>query len=129
MTLSAFADKSTPPTDAALTATLAKSAPLWRELLTHFADLDPLWNFSGKSTGWGLRLKSGDRIIVYMTPCNGHFLTSFVLGEKAMQEARKLDREELTNARKYAEGYGVRFAIRTREDVSTVIAVAALKLR
>ena len=47
------------------------------------------WNFSGKAYGWSFRLKQKKRILVHMTPCHGHFLVSFALGEKAYLAARK----------------------------------------
>lgn len=91
MALSAFDDKSKPPQEAALTATLGSAWPLREELrsliATSFTPLIQQWGFSSKSTGWGLRLKREPRTVLYMTPCQGTFLASFALGEKAVAAA------------------------------------------
>ena len=44
--------------------------------------------FTSANTGWGLRLKRNDRVILYMTPREDHFLVSFALGEKAVVATR-----------------------------------------
>jgi len=49
------------------------------------------WGFTSKKTGWGLRLKREERAILYMTPCEDHFLASFALGEKAVEAAHESD--------------------------------------
>jgi Protein of unknown function (DUF3788) len=67
------------------------------------------WGFSGKTTGWGMRLKTKHRTVLYMTPCDGYFLASFALGEKAAKAAHEDDLpvsvlKVIDNAEKYAEG-------------------------
>jgi hypothetical protein len=38
-----------------------------------YAPLTIEWGFTSKSTGWGLRLKTEKRTVLYMTPCKGYF--------------------------------------------------------
>ena len=137
MALSVFEDKSTPPTEDALHAALGTTTPWWLELIARigarFSPVDETWGFSGKSTGWGLRLKHGERTILYMTPRDGHFLVSFALGEKAVKAAheRALPAGVLSaidRAPKYAEGRGVRFEIRAGEDLAAMEALAEIKM-
>jgi hypothetical protein len=137
MALSCFGDKSAPPSEDALTAALGTSAGLWRALIARigerFAPLDAIWGFSGKSAGWGLRLRQGSRTILYMTPREGHFLASFALGEKAvaLAEASKLPRDVraiIERAPKYAEGRGVRLEIRKSRDLAAVETIAVAKM-
>jgi len=72
MTLSVFDDKSRPPQDDDLAATLGSTFVFWNELkrfiASRFAPLSIEWGFTSKKTGWGLRLKREKRIILYMTP-------------------------------------------------------------
>ena len=55
-----------------------------------------------------------------MTPCEGYFIASFALGEKAVRAAHETDLpvsalEVIDIAKKYAEGRGVRLEVRSAE--------------
>lgn len=137
MALSAFDDKSHPPSDEAIAAVLGRTFPLWNDLQRligdRFAPISPAWGYASRSSGWGLRLKQGERIVLYMTPCIGHFLVSFVLGDKAVQaaHARKFPAALLATidaAKKYAEGRGVRFEIRTARMLDDMVRLAEVKM-
>jgi hypothetical protein len=137
MALSAFDDKSRPPQDAELEATLKRSWVAWnqlRELIAaRFPALSEEWGFTSKSTGWGLRLKQKQRTILYMTPREGHFLASFALGENAVKAAHASDLPEsvlavIDAAKKYAEGRGVRLEVRSAKDVQSVEKLAICKM-
>ena len=137
MALSAFDDKSRQPRDRDLAATLGSAFVFWSELkslmASRFAPLSIEWGFASKKTGWGLRLKREKRTILYMTPCKGYFVASFALGEKAVKAARESDLpvsvlEIIDNAKKYAEGRGVRLAVRSAEDVRNVEKLAVIKM-
>lgn len=137
MALSIFAEKDSPPAAADLRKALGAAIDLWTSLIAsvrkRIAPLREEWGYSGKSTGWGLRLRHHDRILVYMTPRDGHFLASFVLGDKAVKaiEAAGVPETVLSairNARRYAEGRGVRFEIRERTDLAGLVTIAIAKL-
>lgn len=137
MALSAFDDKSAPPGEADLKEVLGNSSTLWHDLLgripEHFGPITAEWGFASKSTGWGLRLKTEKRTILYMTPCRGYFLASFALGEKAVAAAHETDLpasvlEVIDSARKYAEGRGVRLEVRKAADVRAVEKLAIVKM-
>lgn len=136
MAFSAFTDKNHPPSDEALRSTLAEAHAAWVRLVELVASrvtpLSPVWGFTSASTGWGLRLKRGERVIVYMTPGQGQFLVSFALGEKAVAAAHaaKLPAPFLRTidaARRYAEGRGVRFEVRHAREVAPLAALAQIK--
>lgn len=136
MALSAFADKTHPPTDEDLATVLGPAYAPWSRLIGDVAAQIPglacLWAFTSKGTGWGLRLRHRDRVIVYLTPCEGHFLVSFVLGEKAVIRARaaKLPGELLSAidaAPRYAEGRGVRLHVRGVRQLASIVALARIK--
>lgn len=137
MALSVFDDKAKQPTDADLARALKSSFVFWNQLkeriATRFPPLTFEWGFTSKTTGWGLRLKHKDRIILYMAPGDGYFRASFVLGEKAVQAAHKakLPSSILTtidSAKKYAEGRGVRFKVTSARDVRNIEKLAAIKM-
>jgi Protein of unknown function (DUF3788) len=136
MAISAFDDKSKQPKDEDLKACLGASYPQWVELKTCISSqyaASPEWGFASKSTGWGLRLKTEKRAVLYMTPCKGYFLASFALGEKAVNAAHESDLpasvlEVIDSARKYAEGRGVRLEVRTAEDVRNIEKLAVIKM-
>jgi hypothetical protein len=135
--LSAFDDKSRPPHDDDLATTLGSTFVFWNELkrliASRFTPLSMEWGFSSKKTGWGLRLKREKRTVLYMTPCEGYFMASFALGEKAVKAAHENDLpvsvlEIIDSAKKYAEGRGVRLEVRNAEDVRNVEKLAVIKM-
>jgi hypothetical protein len=137
MALSAFDDKSKEPTASALKKTLGRTSSHWDRLVGHlateFEPLDEMWMFSGANWGWSLRLKQKKRTVLYMTPCKGHFLVGFVLGEKAVKAAHDstLPDSVLTiidKAKKYVEGRGVRLEVRNKKDCDNVVNLAAIKM-
>jgi hypothetical protein len=137
MALSAFDDKSKKPTEPELEAVLGPAFLHWADLKRLVAEQPGAWNeawgYTTRNTGWGLRIKNGERIILYMTPCEGHFLASFALGEKAVAAARKGSLpaavlRTIDAARRYAEGRGVRLEVRNAGDVRNAAALALLKM-
>jgi hypothetical protein len=137
MALSAFDDKLKQPPEADLKKTLGTAYPQWNELkkllVERYAPVAIEWGFSSKATGWGLRLKRDNRAILYMTPCEGYFLASFALGEKAVKAAHECDLPPsvlavIDGAKKYAEGRGVRLEVRSAEDVRNIEKLAVIKM-
>lgn len=137
MAISIFDDKAHQPDESDLQQVLGKTYKLWCVLKDHvlekYAPITPEWGYAGKSTGWGLRLKAQKRAVLYMTPCNGYFLASFALGEKAVAAAHaaKLPASVLDvidKAPKYAEGRGVRIGVRTSADLESIKKLAAIKM-
>lgn len=136
MALSIFDDKSTPPTEADVKKALGKTYSLWtqiRDTVTkRFSPISVEWGYSGKAYGWGLRLKEAKRALLYLTPCNGYFLASFALGEKAVEAAKvaKLSAgilRAIEEAPKYAEGRGVRLEVRDSRDAESILILASIK--
>ncbi len=137
MSLSAFNDASRQPQDADLATVLGETFRLWNQLKAdiakQFAPITAEWGCSSGKTGWGLRLKQKDRVVLYMVPCRGYFFASFALGEKAVKAAHEASLPAtvlavIDAAPKYAEGRGVRFVVRTPNDVDNVVAIAKIKL-
>jgi hypothetical protein len=137
VSLSVFDDPQTPPTEPALKSALGRAAPAWLTLRDRvLRDCDPLtqqWAFAGAKFGWSLRLRRGQRAILYMTPGAGHFLASLALGEKACAAARDARLPPsilaaIAAAPRYAEGRGVRLRVRTKRDADGIARLALIKL-
>ena len=138
MALSAFDDKSQPPRPARLRNVLGPSAGLWDRLIAFVAKrqapLTESWGFPGVKYGWSLRLKKKDRTLVYLTPCEGHFLAGIVLGDKALGLARAGGLVPapvlalVETAPKYAEGRGVRVEVRNAADLETAEHLVSIKM-
>ena len=137
MALSAFDDKSKEPQPVDLKSTLGRSSAHWDGLIDYIAaELAPLektWSFAGAKWGWSLRLKQKKRTILYMTPCNRHFLVGFALGEKAVKAANAYPLPDpilsvIDEAKKYAEGRAVRVEVKNKNDLEMVKGLAAVKM-
>jgi hypothetical protein len=137
MALSIFDDKAHPPTDEDVAAALGKAHPRWQELKARvegrFAPVAVEWGFPTKSSGWGLRLSTPKRTILYMTPRNGHFLASVALSDKAVLAAHAAGLPApmlalIDAAPKHVEGRGVRLEVRTPDDVRQVEKLAVIKM-
>ena len=134
MALSAFDDKTHPPTEREVAAVLGKARAAWDALRTDpaLSGLREEWGFTSKAAGWGFRLRDEKRVIVYMTPQDGRFLASFALGEKAVTAARaaglpKALLAAIEAAPRYAEGRGVRVEVRTAKEAHAIAALAKIK--
>ncbi|MBZ5627862.1 MAG: DUF3788 domain-containing protein [Acidobacteriia bacterium] len=132
----AFIGKASKLTETELAAELGASKALWDQLVDDLAKrhkLAPEWNSYSKKAGWSLRLKRGDRNIVYLSPFRGCFQASFALGDKAVVTALagglpKPVIKLIKEAKRYAEGTAVRIDVKGTEDVEIVKKLAAIKL-
>ena len=138
MALSAFTNSAHPPTDDELRVTLGAAGTVWAKLIDAIAKrIDPIeqvWRFTSASTGWGLRLRQNDRVIIYMTPQNGQFLASLALGERAVAAAQNVRlaadlRDAIDAAPRYAEGRGVRVIVKRAAQVAGLATLAEIKAR
>lgn len=132
----AFAHSTSRPSPKALAQALGKAKPLWDDLVSRAAsELDVSgqeWKSYSAKHGWTLRLKQKNRTIVYLSPSFGSFMTSFILGERAMTLARacrfpKNVLKSLHAAIRYPEGTGLRLQVSTKSDVNSVLKLMAIK--
>ena len=136
MALSVFGEKAKAPSDDDLRAMLGRAYPSWSKLIASVREcISPIaevWTFTTAGAGWGLRLRHKDRVILYMTPQERHFLVSFALGEKAVAAAQAIRlpraiRDAIAAAPRYAEGRGVRMAVKSIRQISGLVALAQIK--
>lgn len=132
----AFAGKQASPNEDELAAALGRAKEVWDEVvqeLSRECGLSREWGSSSIKAGWSLRLKHKDRIIVYLAPNQGAFLVSLALGDKAVKVAQQSAlpariRKIIGEARRYAEGTGVRIPVQGPGDVAAIKQLARIKL-
>jgi hypothetical protein len=137
MSVSVFEDKDTMPDDKMLAKALVKSNRLWQEIKKHlkaeYGELIEEWKFYGQKSGWILKTLRKKRNLFFFIPHKGSFEISFVFGDKAVAAVENSDLPkvlitELKNARKYAEGRGLRIDVKNSADVKHVKKLVEIKV-
>ena len=137
MSANVFINKLAKPDDQALVRVLGKTYPLWAEIEKHVATADgestEEWKHYGPKSGWTLKTLHKKRNLFFFTPCQGYFRIAFVFGDRAVAEILTSDLskamiEEVKNAKKYAEGRGLRVEVKTHRDVESVKKLIAIKV-
>ena len=133
----AFIGKPKKPTEAELAAALGPAKPVWDQLVADLAEQYDVtgqeWNSYSLKAGWSLRLKRKERTILWVRPCRGSFRVAVILGDKAVQAARQSKLPQrvikmINEARRYAEGTGIRMEMKKPKDIEIVKQLAAIKL-
>ena len=134
----AFAGKEDEPTHSEVAETLGAKVKLWDVLIEWMREKEgvPDQEWKGvvvKKYGWSLRLKKKGRNIVYLGPGKGCFVASFVLNDKALEEAKqahlsKSVQDALKAAPRYPEGNGLRLRVTRASDLEAVRKIAAIKI-
>jgi Protein of unknown function (DUF3788) len=137
MSANVFIDKLAKPDDQALVSALGKTYPLWAEIEKHIAttlgESVQEWKYYGLKSGWTMKTLYKKRNLFFFTAYKGYFRIAFVFGDRAVAEIVSSDLpkaviEEITNAKKYAEGRGIRIDVKTRRDVESVKKLIAFKV-
>lgn len=133
----AFIGRKQKPTSQELNAALCAAAPLWdqlvAELMTNLGLTEQEWNSYSSNYGWHLRLKLKKRNIVYLSPGAGCFRVSFLLGDRAVAEAKKCRLPAsvlklLDDAKRYPEGTGLYLNVRSARDIPSIRKLAQIKV-
>ena len=98
-----------------------------------YGELTEDWKFYGQKSGWILKTLRKKRNLFFFVPHKGSFHVSFVFGDKAVAAVEKSDLPqeiitELKNARKYAEGRGLRIDVKSSADVEHIIKLVEIKV-
>ena len=134
----AFLDQPAKPTGAELAAALGPAMSLWNQLVADVAKESGVdvqeWKSISKKYGWSLRLKLKQRNIVYLSPHRGCFTAIFILGDKAVKVAHAAGLPTpviklLDEAKRYAEGTGVRIEVKGPKDIAIVKKLTTIKLQ
>jgi hypothetical protein len=135
--ISIFPDKSVVPTDNDVKEKLGIKYEVWKRIhdlvFEKYPDGLAEWNYPGKKYGWSYRIKDKKRAIIYFLPRDGYFMVAFIFGDKAVQEVMDSSisddiKTELDQARKYAEGRGVRIEVKDESIISDIECLIEIKL-
>jgi hypothetical protein len=91
------------------------------------------WKYYSVSSGWTLKMLLKKRNLFFCTPCENYFRVSFVFGDKAVDAIAKSDLpsriiNELTTARRYMEGRGLRIEVKKKSDIPMIMKLVDFKL-
>ena len=120
-----FSEKELPPNDESLKEILGKVYKFYVELDTRTHQFKRDWNYS-KGSGWIQKVHDRKKALYYLIPMNDAFIISLTLREQEKMkfvsdtDLREM-RDLLENAKKYSEGYALRFAVVDRISFSEFI--------
>lgn len=135
--ISIFQDKTIKPSDIDIAEKLGSTYKLWIQLqdfvLSKYPNGSSEWNYPGKKYGWSFRIKDKRRAIIYFLPRNKYFKVAFVFGQKATDIVMESDifpdiKTELVQARKYAEGRGIRIDVKNKLRIPDIKKLIEIKL-
>ena len=136
--MSVFVKKSARPTREMVSSTLGRSYKYWQAIRTTLEEqhgrLTEEWKYYGANSGWTLKLLLGKRNLLFFAPHEKYFRVAFIFGDKAVADVQASDLpvklvQELSNARRYAEGRGLRLDVRKQSDVKNLIRLVEIKVR
>ncbi len=136
--ISIFTDKKIVPKESDLAEILGQTHKLWNSIceytISKYPDGKQEWNFPGQKYGWSFRIKDKKRTIIYLLPRKHFFKVAFVFGDKAVNEIMLSDisddiKNELSIAKKYAEGRGIRIEISNENQIQDIEKLINIKLR
>jgi hypothetical protein len=134
---SIFTDKSKTPTETDLKKSLGNTYQHWKHLVefTHkYASTSTNeWHYSGDKYGWSFRIRDSKRVLIYLLPRDKFFKTAFVFGQKATDEilagtASESIKNELSSAKVYAEGRGIRIEVKSKAVLKDIERLITIKL-
>jgi len=138
MSASVFDDKTVKPDSKALLKAIGKTAGHWKKIRSNlendYGELIEDWKYYGQKTGWLLKVLRKKRNLFFCIPLKGSFRIAFVFGEKAVAAVENSDlpeaiKLELKNARKYAEGRGLRIDVKSAKDVENIRKLVEIKVK
>ena len=134
---SAFMDKSSPPDDKALSGVLGNSFKTWVEIRDsvrreHGPAVEE-WKYYGAKSGWTLKFLLKKRNLFFLSAQEKFFRIAFIFGDSAVDTIAKSDLppaliREVKEAKRYAEGRGLRLEIRSRSSVRDVLKLVDIKV-
>ncbi len=127
---------SSPPLPADVAAALGPTGPVWQQLTAavalDFPDLRQEWKPTKLEFGRICLLKQENRTLLYLIPHAGGFEASLVLGERAVALALAGElpagiKSQISAARRYAEGRGIRFPVTAAPQIAVIRQLVAFK--
>jgi len=138
MAASVFDNKSLKPDSKSFLSAIGETAKLWQKIKSNleneYGELIEDWKYYGQKTGWLLKVLRKKRNLFFCIPLKGCFRIAFVFGDKAVSAVESSDlpeaiKVELKNARKYAEGRGIRIEVKSSKDVENIQKLIEIKVK
>jgi hypothetical protein len=123
-----------PPAETTIADRLGRSRAAFEQLRALRPGVTAEWRRYTKTGPWTLKVAEGKRTFFYLTPGDGEFTVTLILGERATEAALAADdvpevqKRALRDARPYQEGRGIRVPVRGTTDVPDVERLLAVKL-
>lgn len=137
MEKSIFTDKKVMPDETDLMNSLNATYDLWQHLREYvflkYPGAVAEWNYPGEKYGWSFRIKDKKRAIIYLLPREDYFQVAFVFGQKATDAVVQSNvshaiKSELSAAKPYAEGRGIRLDIKDDTIVNDIKELVDIKI-
>lgn len=133
MTGNVFSDRRHQPTSGDVESLLGTRREWLQELIA--SGEKPLvvqWKYYGAKIGWTLKLFERSRNLCFITVGKGRFWVAFVFGDRAVEaiQASALPAaviSEIRDARRYAEGRGIRLEISSRRVLGHAMTLLDIK--
>lgn len=115
-----FLDKDLKPSDEVLKPVFDDIYVYYEELMDIAESFSKDWNFS-KSSGWMLKVHDNKKALFYLIPLEDEFIISMAVRENERKsfledDELKLIHLMIKSAKKYREGYALRFNIKNNAD-------------
>lgn len=120
-----FTDKSIHPDEQLLKNALGKTYKFYTELDNLTATFKKDWNYS-KSSGWMQKVHDDKKALYYFIPLKGAFVISLAVRQQEKDDFLTMKslavlHDELKAAKKYSEGYALKFHVADTASFSTCI--------
>ena len=124
---------SRPPSAREVATLLGRSHAAFVALTQRGSGVTCEWRRYTKASPWTLKVRQGDRTLLYATPKADAFEATVILGERATEAAlggrvSKRLHASIRAAKSYVEGRVVRITVRGQADVAAVEELVAVKL-
>ncbi|MGA2625180.1 MAG: DUF3788 family protein [Bacteroidota bacterium] len=117
-----FTDKTSKPTNDSLKRALGLAFSYYDQLMATTSSFTREWGYS-KTGGWMLKVFDSKKALLYITPLAHSFVVSLTVREKEREILLKdqdidFHRQQLRNAKRFSEGYAMRFPVTDKESFS-----------
>ncbi len=137
MSASIYGEKLAHPTDEMLTIDLGETRKYFDEIAGcieyQYGHFRSEWKYYGQKIGWLLKMYHHDRNVLFVIPGKRYFRASFTFGAAAVAEVLDGElpdaiKDDLSRAKKYAEGRTIQVEVKSKADVSVILELIRVKL-
>ena len=113
------------PDDTVLKTVLGRAFPSYRDVVSLSRGFSGEWKFYGRKYGWQWKVHQKKKALLYLVPLKGYFRVGFAVRSEereALLDSGLSDetKSALRMAKKYPEGYPLRFSVTCKADVKPV---------